>query len=110
MAKRDEIVRALGKLETRGKGRAYPIDLREKIVAYVGDRRADGAELKAIGDEIGVSWRTLSQWSADARPAFRRVEVARPTPSSTFTVHGPRGVRVDGLDLDELADLLRRLA
>ena len=110
MARREEIVRALGKLEARGQGRAYPVELREKIIAYVRERRADGGGLKAIGDELGVAWRTLAHWGSSTNGAFRRVEVATPPLPATFTVHGPRGVRVDGLDLDELAELLRRLA
>jgi len=109
MARREEIMRALGKLETRGKGRAYPVELREKIIEYVRERRAGGGDLKTIGSELGVAWRTLEHWTRAAKGLFRRVEVQAP-PCSTFTVHGPHGVRVDGLDLDELTELLRRLA
>lgn len=109
MAKREEIVRALGELGPRGRGRPYPAELQKKIVRYVDTRRADGVQLKAIGDELGLSWRTLGRWSPGRERGFRRVEVS-PTPrTAAFTVHGPHGIHVDGLDLDELAELIRRL-
>jgi hypothetical protein len=113
MAKRQDIVRAVQRLGVRGRGCRYPDELREAIIAYADERRAAGVALESIGHELGVSWLTLSRWST--RPSgFRRVEVAEAADAATttagFTVHGAHGVRVEGLALDDVVVLLRRLA
>lgn len=105
----DGLRRAVEALGERGRGRPYPKGLRDELMQYLRARRAAGAKLETIGAEIGVPWKTLSRWSGPQRrrKAFRRVEVV--APSAVVTVHGPHGVRIEGLDLDGLAELLRRL-
>lgn len=47
----------------------------------------------------------------ETREAFGVVHVApQCVAPATFTLTGPSGIRVEGLDLDALAALLRRLA
>jgi len=105
----DRLRRAVEKIGARGRGVPYPKELRGQIVEYTRARRDAGVTLETIGKETGVPWKTLSRWSgASRRPkAFRRVEVV--SPAAVLTVHGPHGVRIEGLDLDGLAQLLRRL-
>lgn len=112
MARREEIVRALEQLGRRGRGRPYPAELQAKIAEYVRARRAGGAALKTISAEIGVSWRMLSRWSSGTASTrrFRRVELSVAPRARAFTVHGPRGVHIEGLELEQLAELLKRLA
>jgi hypothetical protein len=109
MGNREEIVQALAELGPRGRGQGYPRKLREQIVSYVGVRRAEGISLVAIGAEIGVSWRTFCRWGRPPRSVFRRVEVGAAPKGPTFTVQGPRGIHIDGVDLAALAELLRRI-
>ena len=107
---RDELRNALARLGKRGRGRSYPKPLLEQIVAYVATRRREGATLVAIGEEIGVSWRSLSRWAAARRPArkFRRVQVVTPA-RREVVVRAPHGVCIEGLDIDGLAELVRKL-
>jgi len=109
MAKGKELRQAIEKLEGRGRGKRYPTELRDRILGYVEARISDGVTLEKIGEEIAMSWRTLSRWRSERRGGFKKVEVAVET-KKTVTVHGPCGVRVDGLDLDETAELIRRLS
>jgi len=109
MAKREEIRQAVEQLGPRGRGRPYPKALRDEITAYVGERRAAGKSIVEIGGELGVSWRTFSRWVEPSRrrKAFRPIQVVEQRAS--FVVHGPRGLRIEGLDFDGLAELVRRL-
>ena len=63
---------------------------------------------------MGMKSHTLSRWLGEKRPAagFERVEVvAAPAPTvRTPIVHGPRGLRIEGLDLAGVAELVRRVA
>ena len=107
--------RAFGRLGPRGRGRRYPAELRSRTMAYVGKRRAEGATTKSIEGELGVTWTTLARWSStDAEPGFAHVVVhadaGRKPDGDCLIVYGPAGLRIEGLNLDALAELLRRLA
>lgn len=102
-----------------GRGRAYPVALRRLAVAYFVQRRDEGAAVDEIGPEIGLSSSTLSRWEQDMRgqdepsqgfEVVHVVEEAAKAPARGLVVHGPSGLRVEGLDLDGLAELLRRLS
>ena len=66
---------------------------------------------------MGLAGKSLRQWATSASEAperFRPVEMvqdkaapARATPA--LVVHGPGGLRIEGLDVESLAVLLRRL-
>ena len=110
---------ALG--DRRGRGKAYPEELRRRAVAYFVACRAEGMAITEIGAHLGIPWQTLQKWAsvADATlvttngAGFERVEVMD-TSSSTqrgrVVVHGPRGLCIEGLDVDMLAELIRRLS
>jgi hypothetical protein len=107
LALRQSLARAA---EGRGRPR-YPEALRQRVVAHVRDRRARGASLGLLANELGLAVPTLVRWSGP-RPAFRPVVVAPASPAAPghLVVHGPGGLRVEGLTLEEAAELLRRLA
>jgi hypothetical protein len=95
----------------RGPGRRYPADVRRRGAAYLRARQAAGAPLSAVVRELGVRRETLVSWAAPLEPTPRFVPVAViDAPAGPIVVHGPGGVRIEGLDLATLADLLRRLA
>lgn len=102
----------LGQLGPRGRGRAYPEAFRVRVIAYVDARRAEGASARIAGEEIGMDWRTLLRWAPRSPPAaFERVLVRddMPAASSSLIVHGPCGMRIEGLDVASVVELLRRL-
>ena len=109
MATRESIQRAVSELGRRGRGRSYPKALRAEVVEYALARRAVGIRIEAIGEELGMPWRTVRGWMPRVRAKrFRRIEVVVPR-GDGVVVHGPHGVRIEGLDLDSVAELLRRL-
>lgn len=108
-SKREELQRELATVE-RGRGKRYPEGLLERVVSYAVERRKRGATLVTIGEELGISWKSMSRWIAARRPQqrFRRVEVVAP-PRREVVVRGAHGVWIEGLDIDGAAELLRKL-
>jgi transposase len=110
-----ELKHELSTLGPRGRGRPYPKGLLEKLLSYTVARRRQGASVLEVAAELGMNWRTLTRWVGEKKAArrFERVEVvATPTPASAraLVVHGPRGLRIEGLDLAGLVELMRRVA
>ena len=112
---RSELQQELSKLGPRGRGRSYPRGLMGKLLSYTVARRRQGAKLVEVAAELGMKSHTLSRWLGEKRPSasFERVEViapAAPSPARKVIVYGPRGLRVEGLELSEVAELVRRVA
>ena len=102
----------LAQLEHRGRGCAYPERLRKRVIAYVEARLTDGAATRLAGDELGMDWRTLLRWAPCATSAgFEQVVVREDTAAAAtrLVVHTPGGLRIEGLDLAALAELVRKL-
>jgi hypothetical protein len=100
----------------RRRGKVYPAELRRDIESYVRDRRATGRSLHGTAQDLGLSQTTLVRWKLQARrdpglPQMRPVSVLPmpPTFTGAISVSGPRGLRIEGLDLDAVAELIRRL-
>lgn len=91
----------------------YPPWLRERATAHAHAARARGATWQTIADELGISPITVRGWAAKAGHAsFVPVVVAeapQPTPVSRFRLVSPRGFQVEGLDLEQIADLLGQI-
>src|SRR6188768_4171095 len=108
---REELQQELSKLSPRGRGRAYPKGLMGKVLSYTVARRRQGAKLVEVAAELGMKSYTLARWLGEKRPAasFERVEVVAPAKvivadqaataaERRLIVHGPRGLRVEGLE------------
>jgi transposase len=109
---REELKQSLSTLERRGRGKPYPKGLLEKVLSYTVARRREGATVVAVAGEIGLNWRTLTRWVGERKAAgkrFERVEVVAPIAQRALVVHGPRGLRIEGLDLAGVAELVRRV-
>ncbi len=113
---REELRVELSGLGPRGRGRAYPKGLLEKLLSYTVARRRQGASIVEVAAEVGINFRTLARWlGARKTERFGRVEVvaARFAPATAaaapIVVHGPRGLRIEGLDLAAVAELVRRV-
>jgi len=112
---REELKSELSGLGPRGRGRPYPKGLLEKLLSYTVARRRQGAKLVEVAAELGMPNHTLSRCVGEKRPSasFERVEVmapAAPPSARKVIVYGPRGLRVEGLELSEVAELVRRVA
>lgn len=112
---REELKVELSKLGPRGRGRAYPKGLLEKLLSYTVARRRQGASVVEVASEVGINFRTLARWLGARKTArFGRVVVAAPVVTTAaaaapIIVHGPRGVRIEGLDVAGVAELVRRV-
>jgi len=111
---REELKLELSALGPRGRGRPYPKGLLEKLLSYTVARRRQGAKLVEVAIELGMQNQTLSRWLGEKRAAkrFDRVEVVAAPGASIATrilVHGPRGLRIEGLDIAAVAELVRRV-
>ncbi len=106
---------AVRRLGTRGVGRRYPEELKREALGYLGERRREGASVASVAKELGMRERTLTLCAAAPRPTGKvsfvpmAVVADAPPTASAIVVHA-RGLRVEGLDVAMLADLLRRLA
>lgn len=103
---------AVKELGPRGPGRRYPDEVRARIAAYVRQRRAEGVQVQDIAAELGIRRGVLRRWAQETppldSPAFKPVAILADEPKG-LVLHGPRGFRVEGLDIDGLAALLVRL-
>ena len=118
---------AVARVEGVGRGRRYPKRLQKRVVEYYRRRCTEGLSGGDIAAELGIPWKTIERWHAQTSqptvaplhlPAFEPVHVVElptstPTPPSsrsTLVVRGPAGLCIEGLDLDTLAELVRRLS
>ena len=106
---REEITRS----ERRPRQKFEP-DLKRRLVEYAQERNDESGSYVAIGRELGIP-RTIADWLGRAakkvkREGFRRIEVREPARTVSLVVVHSSGVRIEGLDLAGVADLLRRLA
>jgi transposase-like protein len=97
----------------QGRGRrGYPAELREAVVAYATRRRAERVSQGKVAAELGMSPQTLCYWRALARQRGGIAPVAivaqrEPVSREVVVECGP--LRVRGLDVAGVAELLRRL-
>ncbi len=106
---------ALERADRSGTGRPYPEALRAAAVDYQREREREGASLRAVAAELGLSDATLARWSRrppESPVVFRAIEVvAEPAERrDAIVVHGPRGLRIEGLSVEALARLIERLS
>ena len=106
---------ALATAERAGAGRPYPETLRAAAIDYRREREREGAALSEVAGELGVSAISLERWSRRRREretSFRAIElVGEPVRrASAVVVHGPRGLRIEGLTVSEIAELIERLS
>ena len=114
---REELKSEVAKLGPRGRGKPYPKGLLEKILSYTVARRRQGAKLVEVAAELGLHDQALSRWLGEKRASkrFDRVDVvaaapvAAPSAPSPIVVYGARGVRIEGLELAAVAELIRRV-
>ena len=95
-----------------GRGsRGYPAEVREAVLAYAARRRAERVSQDKVAAELGMSPQTLCYWRALARQRGGIAPVAivaEPESTRELVVEcGP--LRVRGLDVGGIAELLRRL-
>lgn len=102
----------LKKQLAQGRGRRrYPTELRDAVLAYAAKRRGERVSQEKVAEELGMSPQTLCYWRALARQRGTITPVAivekREASREVIVECGP--LRVRGLDVAGVAELLRRL-
>lgn len=94
----------------RRAGRRYPAELRDAVLEHARSAKELGKSDAALASELGMSLGTLQYWRATGRRGklVPITVVEAPAPAAGLVVECGR-LRVHGLDLDGVAELLRRL-
>jgi hypothetical protein len=95
-------------------GRSYPEAARTAALDWAERQRRKGIGFVPLASELGISPSTLRKWQQQSRArssAFCPVEIVEPSSSSRgLVVHAPCGLRIEGLSVPELCELVRRLS
>lgn len=84
-------------------------ETRGEVVDLIERARGAGTSYREIASAVGVKFQTLMSWRAQQK-STALVPVRVVMPSRSVIVHGPGGLRVEGLSLDELVALWSRLS
>lgn len=96
--------------DRRGAERRYSDGLRQQAVAYWRAREPTGEGVRAVATALGIAPVSLRRWAED--PRFRPVHViadAAPVSAGLVLIIDATGVRVEGVDVETVAQLIARL-
>ena len=105
-------------LSNHPNSRRYEPSLRQRVIAWAQKRVAAGASIASLCKEIGIGEPTLHKFlgnpgrrAAKKSVGFNRVKVVAPRAvAELVVVHGPCGTAIEGLSLEGVAQLFKRLA
>jgi transposase-like protein len=103
-----ELKRELGRCRD-GKVRRYPAAVREAVLAYAEQAKREGRSHCKAAAELGMSVQTLCGWWAQRREALVPVAIVGTSAASGEIVVECGALRVRGLDVDGVVELLKRL-
>jgi len=96
----------------------FEAELRQRLIAHVKARCAAGESVGRIARSLGLSEQTVWSWQKQVRrkrggeTKLRQVAIAVVEPQTsrrTLSVRGPSGLVIEGVTLEELVALWRRL-
>jgi len=105
---RQQAGRELG--DRQGAERRYSDGLRQQAVAYWRVRERAGDGVRTVATALGIAPVSLRRWAQD--PRFRPVRViadAAPMPARLVVIIDATGMRVEGVDVETVAQLVARL-
>jgi hypothetical protein len=95
----------------RRAGRRYPAELRDAVLEHSRKAKGLGKSEAALASELGMSLGTLQYWRAtERRGKLVPVTVVEASAPAWGLVIECGRLRVHGLDLDGVTELLKRLA
>jgi hypothetical protein len=114
MTTMDEVEQVKAALAAHGpkqRGRKVPVPIREQVVAVMRRLCASGSTRTAVAERLEVSLESLRRWEQAMSRSLVAVEVVSEASrrSAGIVVTSPSGFRVEGLDVETAAALLRRL-
>jgi len=96
--------------DRQGAERRYSDGLRQQAVAYWRVRERAGDGVRTVATALGIAPVSLRRWAQD--PRFRPVRViadAAPMPARLVVIIDATGMRVEGVDVETVAQLVARL-
>jgi len=91
----------------------FSTELRQRLIAHVDQARTRGDSVEKISSELGLCSKTVYGWLSKAKPSqLRRVQVISERPTQTsgaLLMRGPSGTCVEGLSVDDVAAIWRKL-
>ena len=102
-------------LEIRHGKRRYSPDLKLRICSYTRDCGRCGQATRSVSIALGIAEATLGRWLSKAprrlrpMPVVVRKKVAM-AEERTICVRGPGGLIVEGLTIDDVAQLMKSVA
>lgn len=103
-------------LGPRGQGFRYPADLQRRLTEEAGRLRARGWSTSEMEEALSMRWDTLRRWLSCAEqeeamsPQAALIPVQILSGKHLLAVISPTGYRVEGLDVEQVAVLLRALS
>ena len=96
--------------EARGRGRrVFSKQAKDAAAALASRAKTSGTSLARLAQQLGLHPMTLSAWARGA-PVFALARVVDDPPTGAGpVVHASSGLRVEGLSVAQLAELLGRL-
>lgn len=103
---------ALLALGPRSKYSPFPHELRRLALAHLQLARQHQLSDKLAAKQLHLSRATLLRWELLAPPSFHELALFQPPAPAplSFSICGPRGLRLDGLDLDAVVALWSKLS
>jgi hypothetical protein len=109
MRERDEVIRReIEACGPRRRGRQFPTDVRNRAISHARAEMACGRSRLELAKSIGVADQTLRHWLAP--DTFVPVEIESRGSTMGLVATSPGGWRVEGLGIEQLAELLRRVS
>jgi hypothetical protein len=97
--------------DSRGR---LPAMIKREALLIIERARQTGMSYRSISKQVGVNNHTLRYWreTSKSKNVIEEVRVSVPVSNrnNDFVLLGPRGLKIEGLDLAQLAELLVRLA
>ena len=109
----------IAELSNHPNSRRYSPALRQRVVAWAVTRVAAGTSIASLCREIGIGEPTLHKFLGKPErrvrkksAGFKRVRVIAPTAvvGRAIVMRGPCGTAVEGLTVEGIADVFKRLA
>lgn len=83
--------------------------LKKKIVHFAQQQSHRGSSRKALAASLGVSTEALYRWRRQTKSPIKPVAILEEAYEQSLALITPGGSRLEGLDLDSAAELIRRL-
>ncbi len=108
--------RAVDALGKRGKTSRVPSTVREIVLEYASEQRANGVNWREIATAVGLSSTVIKRWAGiEKRPSRKLVPVAvredhASNGNRALALVTPSGIRVEGLTFGDATGILKTLA